>query len=243
MLTKLHDQVEQLRLRGIAESLDEVLAEAQREGQATQDVLSRLLEVEWNYQQTRTLENRIKNAKLPYPWTLETFPFEEQPNINKVQIMDLAKLDFIRRHENIVLIGKPGTGKTGLAVGLLRLALINGYRCRFYNAQELLDELYASLADRTTSKLLKRIANYDLITIDELGYLTLNKEQINIFFKLIEMRYQNKPTIITTNLEYDDWYKVFEDKSLVEAMQDRFKHFCTTIKIDGASLRVPKENS
>ena len=83
-----------------------------------------------------------------------------------------------------------------------------------------------------TSKLLKKIANYDLVVIDELGYLTLNTEQINIFFKLIDIRYRHKSTIITTNLDYLQWYEVFHNKDLVDAMLDRLQHFSTTIKIN-----------
>lgn len=107
--------------------------------------------------------------------------------------------------------------------------------------RKILDELYASLADKTTSKLLNRVSNYDVIVIDELGYLTLTSEQINIFFKLIDMRYQKKTTIITTNLDFESCYEVFKDKELVDAMLDRLKHHCLTIRIDGPSLRTPKD--
>jgi len=239
MHTQLHTLIAQLRLQGIAACLDQVLSEAQHNGTAIQDVLTTLLETEYQDRMARALNNRIKSAKMPWSWSIDTFPFKQQPDINKSQIMSLAKLDFIKQLENITLIGKPGTGKTGIAISLLRLALINGYRGRFYNAQDLLNELYASLADRTTSNLLKTIVAYDIIIIDELGYLTLTTEQINIFFKLIDMRYHKKSTIITTNLDYPQWYEVFKNKELVDAMLDRFNHYCTTIYIKGSSLRVP----
>ena len=138
--------------------------------------------------------------------------------------MSLAGLSFIDRAENIVFVGEPGTGKSGLAIGLLRTALINGYRGRFYNAQDLLDELYASLADRSTSKLIKRLCNYPILVIDELGYLTLKSEQSNAFFKLMGERYGKASTIITTNLDYPEWYELFQRKSLVDALLDRLKH-------------------
>ena len=181
----------------------------------------------------------MRAAKLPLDWTLDTFPFKKQLGVNKSEIMELSKLNFIERNENIVFIGEPGTGKTGLAIGLLRTAVLNGYRARFYTAQDLLDELYTSLADRTTTRLYKRLSNIDVLCIDELGYLTLTTEQVNMFFKLIDMRYQKKPTIITTNLEFDSWYDVFKDRALVKAMLDRYLHYCTAIHIEGGSLREP----
>lgn len=237
MLDSLKQRMEQLRLRGMAATLDEVLAQAQKNQLAVEEVLLRLLEAEDLDRQTRALASRIKKAKMPWTWTLDTFPFKQQPGVSKSQVMSLAKLAFIKGNENIVFIGKPGTGKTGLAISLLRTALKQGYRCRFYNAQDLLNDLYTSLADRTTSSLMKSMASYDLVVIDELGYLTLTPEQINMFFKLIDMRYQKKSTIITTNLDYPKWYDVFQNKELVDAMLDRFQHFCVTIHIDGPSLR------
>ena len=103
------------------------------------------------------------------------------------------------------LIGPTGVGKTGLACGLLLKALQNGYRCQFIRAQDLFDEMYASLADRSTRQLLNRLARLDVLLIDELGYVNLKPEQSNIFFKLMEERYHQRSTIITTNLAYDEW--------------------------------------
>jgi DNA replication protein DnaC len=159
--------------------------------------------------------------------------------VSKAQIQSLAGLDFLRRADNVVLVGKPGTGKTGLALGLLREACLNGYRGRFYKAQDLFDELYASLADRTTTKLLARLARMRPLLIDEFGYLTLKPEQCNAFFRLMDQRYGRVSTIITTNLALADWYDLFDKKPLVDALLDRLQHHCITITIDGPSLRTP----
>lgn len=242
MKGKIQALLDQLRLQGMAACLEDVLMKAEKKGAAIEDVLIELLEMEYSHQQECCLASRLKRAKLPWPWTLDTFPFKDQPGVNKTQIMGLAKLTFIEHHDNVIFIGKTGTGKSGIAMSLLRLAVLNGYRGRFYNAQDMLNELYASLADRTTSQLLRALANYDVIVIDELGYLTLTSEQINIFFKLIDMRYQKKTTIITTNLDFEAWYEVFKHKELVDAMLDRLKHGCTIIRIEGPSLRVPKSS-
>jgi DNA replication protein DnaC len=239
MNSKIIELLTQLKLMGISNSIEEILTNAEKNGYATEDVLLELLEAEHRERQSKSLHNRIANAKLPEEWTLDTFPFQLKTSINKVQIMNLAKLNFMERHENIVFIGDPGTGKSGLAMGLMRQALLNGYRCKFFNAQQLLDELYASLADHKSVKLMRILFNYDLICIDELGYLNLSEEKVNMFFRLIDMRYRKKPTIITTNLPFEDWYAVFRQKSLVDALLDRIKHFCTVIHIDGDSLRDP----
>ena len=239
MRKKIHQLLIDLRFNGIQNVLDSELDAAEKKGTAIEKVLYRMLCEEFSFRQERSMHYRIHHAKIPWDFTLKTFPFNKQPGVKKSQIMSLAGLSFIERAENIVFIGSPGTGKSGLAIGLLRQALINGYRGRFYNAQDLLDELYASLADRSTPKLIKRLCNYPILLIDELGYLTLNSEQVNAFFKLMGERYGKTSTIITTNLDYPDWYGLFKRKTLVDALLDRLKHRCITININGPSLRMP----
>lgn len=239
MRDKLHDLLGQLKLRGMQQALDDELQAAQRQSLPVEEVLWRLLCAEQGRRRERSLLYRLQQGKLPVEWTLQTFPFSLQPGVSKAQILSLANLDFIQRAENVVFIGEPGTGKTGLAVGLLREALINGYRGRFYKAQDLIDELYASLADRSTARLIQRLCRYSVLLIDELGYLTLEPEQVNAFFKLLDERYGNVSTILTTNLDYDQWYELFKRKSLVDALLDRLQHHCVTIRIQGPSLRVP----
>ncbi len=141
--------------------------------------------------------------------------------------------------ENIVFIGPTGVGKTGLASALLLKALQNGYRGVFMRAQDLFDEMYASMADRSTRRLLNRLAKVDVLAIDEMGYLNLRPEQTNIFFKLMEERYRQRATIITTNLDYSEWGNFLGNKALVDALLSRLRHQCHTVTIDGPSLRDP----
>jgi len=239
MNEKLHELLGSLRLKGMAHVLDEEIRRAQKEGVPVSEVLYRLLLEEQAYRRNQSVRYRLDTARIPWEWTLKSFPFDKQPGVSKAQINELAGLAFVERKENIVFIGNPGTGKSGLAIGILRQALLSGYRGRFYHAQDLLDELYASLADRSSAKLMKRLCRFDVMVIDEIGYLTLKPEQVNAFFKLMGERYGKRSTILTTNLDYPEWYDLFQRKNLVDALLDRLNHYSITIRIKGPSLRVP----
>ena len=240
----MNDDLQQLlcslRLRKIAEILDAEVAAAEKKGLSYNELLARLLRAQWHQRQEDALGWRIKQAKLPEPWTLESFPFKKQPGVSQKQIRGLSELEFIGRAENIVFIGPTAVGKSGLAMGLLMKALQNGHRALFMPAQDLFDDMYASLADRSSRQLLNRLARVDVLCVDELGYLNIRPEQANIFFKLIEERYRRRPTIITTNLEYEEWHNFLGNKPLTEALLSRLRHQCHTIKIDGPPLREPQ---
>ncbi len=213
---------------------------AEKEDLAYTEFFVRLLRSEWHSRQQQSLQARIKRAHLPELWTLETFPYTKQPGVNRRQIRAFAELDFIPKAENLVFIGKTGRGKTGLASGILLKALENGYRGQFVRAQDLFDEMYASLADRSSRKLLNRLVKLDVLVIDEMGYVNVKPEQANIFFKLMEERYRHRPTIITTNLSYDEWSNFLGNPQMVDALLGRLRHFCHTVAIDGPSLRDPQ---
>lgn len=226
-----------LHLQRIAELFDEETERAQKEGLSYQELMARLLRAQWQRNQENALAWRIKRSGLPEQWTLESFPFKKQPGVSQRQIRGFAELDFIAKAENIVFIGPTGVGKTGLASGLLLKALQNGHRGLFMRAQDLFDEMYASLADRSSRQLLNRLARVDVLVIDEMGYLNLKPEQTNIFFKLMEERYRQRPTLITTNLDYSEWVNFLGNKALVEALLSRLRHQCHTVRIEGPSLR------
>ncbi len=240
MTEEIEQLLKNLKLRRILEVYDEQLRAAEKQEASYSEFIAGLLRAQWHSRQEGALEWRIRRATLPERWSLETFPFARQPGVKPKQIRAFAELEFIPKSENIVFIGPTGVGKTGLACGLLLKALQNGYRCQFIRAQDLFDEMYASLADRSTRQLLKRLARLDLLQIDEFGYLNLKPEQSNIFFKLMEERYRRHPTIITTNLEYDEWHNFLGNKPMVEALLSRLRHFCHTVHINGPSLRDPQ---
>jgi DNA replication protein DnaC len=239
MIDQLRSLIVQLRFHGMDAALEAELERAEREVVPAVDLLYRMLLEEAASKRQRSLAYRLAEAHMPWDWSLDSFPFDRQPGIDKRQIQTLAGLEFLRRTDNVLLIGPPGTGKTGIGLALLRQACINGYRGRFYNAQVLLDELYASLADRSTPRLLRRLSKFQPLLIDELSYLTLQPEQVDMFFRLIDQRYGRTSTIITSNFELAAWYDLFQKKPLVDALLDRLQHHCVIIRINGPSLRDP----
>jgi len=240
MTDEIAQLLKTLRLGHIASILDEELRHAEKVDLSYQELLARILRAQWHHVQQNALSWRIERARLPEKWTLESFPFKKQPGVSQKQMRGFAELDFVAKAENLVFIGPTGVGKTGLASALLLKALQNGHRGRFVRAQDLFDEMYASLADRSTRRLLTYLARLDLLVIDEMGYLNLRPEQTNIFFKLMEERYRRHATIITTNLDYEEWHNFLGNKPLVDALLSRLRHQCHTVKIDGPTLRTPQ---
>lgn len=243
-MTMILEEIDQLlanlgykRMREVARA---ELERAAQTGASPGEVVARLLREQWRHQQERSLANRIRAARIPERWDLETFPYDRQPGVNRAQIRQLASLDFVAGAVNVVLVGDTGVGKTGIATGLLLTALRSGHSGRFIKAQDLFDEMYASLADRSTNALLKSLASLAVLVIDELGYLTIRPEQANAFFKLMDMRYtRRKATIVTTNMPYDDWAGMLGNPKMTGALLSRLRHRCTTLVIEGPSLRTP----
>jgi len=237
MNEELEQLMKNLKLKRMLVIYDEQLQPAEKDNVSYTEFLLRLLRPEWHSRQQNALQARIKRARIPELWSLETFPYSKQPNVRRRQIRSFAELDFIPRAENIVFIGDTGVGKTGLACGILLKALENGYRGQFIRAQDLFDEMYASLADRSSRRLLNRLVKLDVLLIDELGYVNVKPEQANIFFKLMEERYRRRPTILTSNLSYDEWPNFLGNPQMVKALLGRLRHFCHTVTIEGHDLR------
>jgi DNA replication protein DnaC len=237
MTDELEQLFQNLKLKRMREIYDEQLRAAEKEDVTYSEFVTRLARAQWHARQEGALEWRIQRANLPERWSLESFPFARQPGVNRKLIRAFAELEFIAKAENIVFTGPTGVGKTGLACGILLKALENGYRCQFIRAQDLFDEVYASLADRSTRRLLNRLTRLDVLLIDEFGYLNLKPEQTNTFFKLMEERYHRHSTVITTNLGYDEWHNFLGNKAMVEALLSRVRHYCHTVTINGPSLR------
>jgi DNA replication protein DnaC len=166
MTEEIDQLLTNLRLKALREIVERELARAQKTKPSYSDFYARILREQYQMQKTRSLAYRIERARLPEKWTLESVPFDQQPGVHAAEIRELAELDFVAKKENLVFIGATGVGKTGLASAILLKALENGYRGLFVKAQDLFDEMYASLADRSSRTLINRLMSVDVLLID-----------------------------------------------------------------------------
>jgi DNA replication protein DnaC len=229
--------LKELRLPAFARLLPETLREAESQGRPFLDVLRVLLEGELAQRQINQGRRRIREARFPYAKDLAEFDFTANPTIKKSQILSLARGEYLAKRQNVIFLGNSGTGKTHLAIALGREACQQGHRVRFYTASGLVNELMAAQAELTLNKLEKRWLKYDLVIIDELGYIPFSKQAAELLFQFLSLRYERGSLLITTNLDFDRWTEVFGDAQLTTALLDRLTHRAVIIVTNGESYR------
>ena len=233
----------QLRLSYLKDNATLHLEQARIENKSHEDFLTELLEYEVELRNQNSVKNRIKRAKFPYHKTLDELVVDELPDGAKYQYQQLRSLDFIKSHQNIVLAGNPGTGKTHISIGLGLKACMAGYNVYFTHVPDLIIKLKEAKNERTLGLLKKRFEKYELIILDELGYISFDKEGAELLFNLISSRTESASTIFTTNLSFDRWDEIFHDKVLTAAMVDRITHQSYVINMNGESYRMKQSSS
>lgn len=211
-----------LRLWGLLERWDEVIADARKKRFSPERLLQHVLESEYRSKSENARILRRKRARIPDPLEIETYPFPRQPKLDRKKIMSLYDgLDYMEKNQNIILLGPTGCGKTGLATSFLLHAIDQGYRGYFTSFANLVAELYASLADRSESKVIRKYVAYDCLVIDEVGYVEVEPAQVGLFFTLMQKRHKSKPTLLTSNLGFSEWSSFLKNKHLTAALVDR----------------------
>jgi DNA replication protein DnaC len=226
----------ELRLPGLRSAYQAIARDATNQGQNYAAFLAACLAQEMESRRQHRLTSRLAQARFPATKTLDSFDFTALPQLPKPKVLALAEGSFIRGRENVICLGNPGTGKTHLAIALGICAIQAGYRVRFISAVILAQELLLAQQEYRLPRYLKSWQSYDLVVLDELGYLGLGPGG-PLLFQFCTERYERGSLLITTNLEFSRWVEVFGDAALTSALLDRLTHHATILLFQGESHR------
>lgn len=235
----LAQTIRQLKLGWMLENYEHELAEAARKNRTSHDLLLRLFSGELEARHARAIDRRTRAAKLPSVRTIEDFDWTWPEYINREKVRHLFTFSFMRQCQNVIIVGTVGLGKTHIAVALASQACRNGSSVLFTPAVDIINTLTEAQTQGNLGKAIKRYTRPQLLVIDELGYLPVDRVGAQMLFHVLGKRYEKASTVITTNRPYKDWSKTFaNDATLTSAVLDRTLHHSETIVIKGESYRM-----
>ncbi len=236
--TQLIKNLEYLKMKQMIVHLDEVVDFITKNNLSFVEGLTKLTSHEIDYKEVNMIRSMVKVGAFPHHKELREFDFSFQPTINQQQILDFETLRFLENQENIVFLGSSGVGKTHLAVSIGIAAAKKRVSTYFIKCHDLIQQLKKAKLENRLDDRLKHFSKYKLLIIDELGYLPIEKEDSKLFFQLIDMRYEKKSTILTTNINFNNWDDVFFDPIIANAILDRVLHHAHVVNITGKSYRL-----
>jgi DNA replication protein DnaC len=234
----LNHRLKSLRLPTVLREYGKLAKQAAAEGLDHVQFLARLIELEMIDRERRMIERRIKAAKFPAVKSLDSFDFKAIPALNKMQVLELARCEWVERRENVIALGSSGTGKTHIALGLGLSACQKGLSVGFVTAAALVHELMEARDERRLLRLQKQMVSQKLLIIDELGFVPLSKTGAELLFELISQRYERGATLITSNLPFDEWTETFGSERLTGALLDRLTHHVNILEMNADSYRL-----
>lgn len=237
-LIELQANLKALNLSQMARNLDGLLRQARESGIGYDEFLLDLTASELHTRSESRLNRRIREAKFPLLKPMETFDLAAVPELDIRFFRDLATGDFIKEHKNVIFLGRSGTGKTHMATALGIEACRNNFRTRFVTCYGLVNELIEARQEKALQRLLQRYARYELVILDELGYIPFSKEGSELLFQVLAERHEKGSVMITTNLGFADWTQVFGDPVMTAALLDRLTHKARIINCNWESYRL-----
>jgi len=234
----LEHHLKQLRLPTFLREYDKVARQCAVEQADYPGYLLRMAELELLERERRAIERRIRQAHFPVVKTMDSFDFFAIPSLNKTMVLELARCEFLTRRENVLLLGNSGTGKTHIALALGLAACQRGHRVRFTTAAALVSELIEARDERKLLRFQKQIAAYELLVVDELGFVPLSKTGAELLFEMLSQRYERGSTMVTSNLPFAEWTEVLGSERLTGALLDRLTHHVHILEMNGDSYRL-----
>lgn len=235
---ELRENLKSLMLSTMARGLESHLRQAKEHGPGYDEFLLDLTVAEIMARTENRLSRRVREAKFPLVKTMEGFDFDVTPDLDVRLVRELSGCDYIRERRNIIFLGRSGTGKTHLATALGVEACKNNYRTRFVSCYTLVNELIEARQDKDLQRLIQRYSRYDLLILDELGYIPFSREGSELLFQVLAERQEKGSVIITTNLGFADWTQVFGDPVMTAALLDRLTHKAHIVNCQWESYRL-----
>lgn len=228
----------ELKIPGLRNNLLEIINEAYKTDITYEEFLRDILRIAYDVRKENGRKSRIRRAKFPYRKYLSDLEVDCLPDNAKEKYKELTSLNFIEDNRNIIFSGNPGTGKTHLAIGIGIKACNEGYKVFYATVPHFINKLKETQSNKTLTSFESKFAKYDLIILDELGYISFDQMGSELLFSFLSLRAERKSTIITSNLSFERWNEVFKDPALTAAMVDRLTHKSYVINMNGNSYRM-----
>jgi|TARA_B100001964_G_C14230482_1_gene599756 DNA replication protein DnaC len=241
--TVLEEGMKQLRLTQFLKEYQSMARQGREQKISYEEYLLSLSEIELEIRKKKQLERKIKEAKFPQLKTIEESDLKKCPIISKEKFNSYQQCEYIKKKENIIFLGKHGTGKSHISIMLGIEACRKGYKVLFFTAATLVNSLLEKREEKQVNSFFSKLRKYDLLILDEMGYLPFSQEGAQLLFQVFSDRYESGSMIITSNLLFKEWNQIFNDQNLTAALLDRLTHRCDIYQFTWDSLRLQESKN
>jgi DNA replication protein DnaC len=241
MTQEILEKLKKLRLLGMARAYETSLENDKLLNLSTDESIKMLVEAEWDDRLNRNIERRLRNARFRYQSCMESIDYQTERNLDRNQVMRFAECIFIKKHENIIITGSTGIGKSYLATALGHQACTLGFKVYYANIGKLFSRLKMGKADGSYIREISKIERQDLLILDDFGLVPIDSQNRSALMEIVEDRHKKASMIITSQLPINCWHEVIGEKTIADAILDRIVHDAHRVELRGESLRKTRD--